>query len=189
MVFVYVTGIMNENDAKWAVSRNASAIGVSLSYKQGALQAEAVRELFLQLPKGILRAGIFCREPLHHVFELATFCGLDILHFVNTPAAEALSEGQQVFFESWDETAGDVLIRPLASYRQALELPGDAKAMLVTGDFSLSEWREILLHRTPYGIMLDRNQKNCEEVLTWLKNQSLPLTGLREQGKAQSQKQ
>ncbi len=187
-MFLYVAGILNQEDAVWAASRKVSAIGVALSYRKGALQAEAARELFLGLPQDILRVGIFRGEPLFHVFELATFCALDILHFVDTPAGAVRSEGQRIFFESENETAGDVLIRSATSYRQGMISRAGDESLLLAGDLTLSQWRQTFLCCKPYGIMLDRKGKNCEEVLTWFQNQSSPLTDLREREKVPSPK-
>lgn len=88
MTKVKICGITNLEDALVSAKFGADALGFNFYAKSPRFIApEKAREIIDQLPKSILKVGVFVNESLDKIAEIASIAGLDALqlHGEETP--------------------------------------------------------------------------------------------------------
>lgn len=161
-MFLYITGIKNKKEALSAIKKGANAIGVELGYKESALAAENCRTWLEELPFHILKAGIFQNEEYYNVEEMASFCHLDIIHLKDKAKLKDFSHysGRLIVetdYQNWEGIKANGYVIKLTSVSEAKKLSVSKIKLpvLLTGNFNLHEWQDILDYYTPAGISLD----------------------------------
>ena len=82
MVKAKICGITNLDDAKVSLGAGCDALGF-VFYKKSPryIAPPLAKEIIVQLPKNILKTGVFVNEKEKEIKKIARLCNLDILQF------------------------------------------------------------------------------------------------------------
>lgn len=81
MVKVKICGITTSEDAHWAVSEGADALGFIFAPSKRAVTPEAARKIIETLPPFVIKVGVFVNEKISSIRAIAKMCGLDVIQF------------------------------------------------------------------------------------------------------------
>jgi phosphoribosylanthranilate isomerase len=89
MVKVKICGITNVKDALAAVNAGCDAVGF-VFYKKSPryVTPEKVKEIVKQLPKQVIKVGVFVNAKEKEILRIAKLCKLDILQFHGNESPE-----------------------------------------------------------------------------------------------------
>jgi len=176
-VFVKVCGITNAKDAHWAVRCGASALGFVFCASPRQVTPEEVRVIREELSPHVRVVGVFTKESVHRVREVATYCRLDLVQLhgdpspgvcrdVGLPCIRAFRVRDEtslrsvrdyrgavhaVLLDAWDaERAGGtgrVFDWRLVSRKEALEIP-----VILAGGLTPENVGEAVAKVRPHGV-------------------------------------
>ena len=81
---IKICGIKNINTATIAINAGANALGFVFAKSSRKIFPEDAKKIIQNLPKNILRVGVFVNAPISIVKEIAEFCDLTALQFHGT---------------------------------------------------------------------------------------------------------
>ncbi len=89
MVKVKICGITNLEDARVSVAAGCDALGF-LFYKKSPryISVQKAKEIIKDIPKNIIKIGVFVNATEKNIKEVAKECGLDILQFHGNESPE-----------------------------------------------------------------------------------------------------
>lgn len=89
MTKVKICGITNLEDARASVGTGADALGF-VFYKKSPryITPQKARDIIKQIPKNIIKVGVFVNARQSLIKHIAKFCGLDILQFHGNESPE-----------------------------------------------------------------------------------------------------
>ncbi len=88
MTFVKICGITNLEDAAQAAGAGADALGFIFASSPRRITPEKAQKIIRQLPRTVLKVGVFVNEMIETVNRIAAETGIDIvqLHGTESPA-------------------------------------------------------------------------------------------------------
>lgn len=169
-MFFYVYGIENKQQADFALSLGVDGLGVRLSYDFPIVKMERCREIFLDVPKNILRVGIFGPEPYYEIEEFATFCDLTGIQFT-TPRGSLTRYLYTTFSTEWDNDADfwSVNTEDKHSDEVIQKCIDKHKVVLFSPYCTLDGWKELLCKFKPYGVGVHINDLT-EELAQYIRS-------------------
>lgn len=89
MTKVKICGITNLEDARVSISAGCNALGF-VFYKKSPryITPQKARDIIKQIPKNIIKVGVFVNARERIIKQIAKFCGLDILQFHGNESPE-----------------------------------------------------------------------------------------------------
>ena len=81
---IKICGIKDINTATIAINAGANALGFVFAKSSRKIFPEDAKKIIQNLPKNILRVGVFVNAPISIVKEIAEFCDLTALQFHGT---------------------------------------------------------------------------------------------------------
>lgn len=89
MVKSKICGITNLDDAKASIEAGCDALGF-VFYKKSPRYISSVKakKIIKQLPKNVIKIGVFVNEKEREIKRIAKFCNLDMLQFHGDESAE-----------------------------------------------------------------------------------------------------
>lgn len=105
MTFIKICGITNLEDAGGAMALGADALGFIFAPSPRRIDGPTVQHIIRNLPRPVLKAGVFVNEELEKVNRLAAQCALDFVQLhgrespdycakVDVPVIKALRVGE-----------------------------------------------------------------------------------------------
>ncbi len=87
MVKVKVCGITNLADALAAVEFGTDMLGFIFANSPRRIEAKTAKDIIANLPRSVLKVGVFMDHPVNEVNEISEFCRFDMaqLHGSETP--------------------------------------------------------------------------------------------------------
>ena len=81
MTWIKICGITNVEDALAAASMKVNAVGFVFAPSPRRIETSVAREIIRQLPRALLKVGVFVNQDYSEVEEIASECGLSALQF------------------------------------------------------------------------------------------------------------
>lgn len=99
-MLVKICGITNKKDAQFCCDAGADILGFVFAKSPRQVTAAAAKRIIAELPKKVLKAGVFVNEKTAQILKIAAKCGLDMiqLHGGETPeeCTSLMQAGYQV---------------------------------------------------------------------------------------------